>query len=230
MTTDYSFFENSLDEQRTYKFLTGWHSARFLADVRDRTHGHKLDLRPHIKILKIEKEVDEDNGYPEELVTVLGSHVMLEGEPTGLNAVESEFGIQLPEELHHFYRRWNGGFLLFREFYELFSIEEIIGFAKTLDGGPNRPPNTPWYFLRFCKVLDSCELALRRRFDGDWEVVFVEPFDTGNFEKYLDCEQNPAIDGCFSTWLKRMCATDGWPIGEGIMGMIEDEPPSERLN
>lgn len=228
MSTDYSFFEQSLTQQRTYSVKTGWHCDRFVLDRIARIHINKLDVRAHIEVLSMVEEDDDDEAR--EVCRVKGSHVMRVGSSDGVERIQQAFDITLPPAVDDFYRRWNGGFLLFREFYELLSVDEIIKETLSWDEMLGRPTDGPRIAIPFCTVLGDCYLALRKTDEGEWEVIIFGPEEAGVLLQDRH-EAGPGFtkDPNFPAWLKRMCQTDGWPISEGFSGMLGDDPPAEQV-
>ncbi|MBM4041715.1 MAG: SMI1/KNR4 family protein [Planctomycetes bacterium] len=214
MGTDFSFFERSIREKRTYRFTCPWHRDRLM----------EPDVRDHLQVLRRGRHYME----------VRGSHVLRPGCPEGVRAVEERFGVKLPGEVHDFYKRWNGGFLLHRELYPILSVQEIILTAvdfRTVRGEPTDPSKLPWHLFRFCDMSNSNYLALRRKAGRGWEVVWasVEVYDSDLIiPEYAAQHRRCVMDPSFLVWLRRMEDTDGWPWGESIM-LPHDKPPSERI-
>ena len=155
VTTDYSFFENSLNEVREYRFTNGWQCDRFL--MKSRSHIGNLDVRPHLQIVP-EIAPDKETYLGDPFVnacTVKGSHVMRPGMADCAMLVQEKLQLALPPELETFLQRWNGGFLLFREFYELLSAEEIVEVAIEMDETLDQPFLWPHRVIRFCDLGNS---------------------------------------------------------------------------
>ena len=107
VSDSFGFFERSLAEQRTYK--AGW----------DKVQGDVVKApgwAEHFEVLDQRTKT----------FTVRGRHVMRPGHPLGLAQVNERFDITLPSDIDAFYRRWNGGLLLFQRFYQILSVQEII--------------------------------------------------------------------------------------------------------
>jgi hypothetical protein len=221
--TDYRFFEESCAEERTYRVKNGWHCDRIMNAVAAEL-AHGAGNNSPVEITDFLEQYDEEEEEEREECAVRGSHLMAPGEPTGVAAIYEQLGVALPQEVDDFYRQWNGGFLLFQEFYEVMSVEAIIAIAICLDRA-NRRTQKPLNFLRFCNVLDDCYLALRKNSQELWEVVFCEGGEAPE-EHYFDRGNMPPKYEGFRSWLLAMCENDGWPIARGIGG---DEPPAERI-
>jgi len=214
MPVDFSFFERSIRETRTYRFTRGWHRDRLM----------QPDVREHLRVL----------GRGRYYTEVSGSHVLRLGCPEGVRAVEERFGVELPREVHDFYGRWNGGVLLYRELYSILPVAGIIHTAlqfRRVRREPTSPKELPWHMLRFCDLGEGNCLALRRKGRSDWEVIWadIEVSDTDLILPERAAEHARAVlDPSFLAWLKRMNDTDGWPWGESIM-LPDDRPPSKRI-
>jgi len=213
MRTDFSFFERSIRETRTYRFTCPWHRDRLMA----------ADVRDHLQVLRRGRHYADFQG----------SHVVRAGCPEGVHAIEERFGVRLPREVHDFYKRWNGGLLLYREIYPVLSVQEIIETAidfRTVRGEPTDPSKLPWHLLRFCDMSNSNYLALRSQNGRDWGVDWadVEVTDSDLILPERAVNYKGVMDPSFLVWLKRMNDTDGWPWGESIM-LPDDKPPSKRI-
>lgn len=213
MTTDYSFFEQTLDQWRTYKPHIGqWRELIELPYYRSR-----------VQVI--------GNLIPGGDYRVRVRHLMNELNPIGVAQLNEQFNITLPVELDDFYRRWDGGTLFFRQFYQVLSVQQIINMTRNIRIGQQgfQPRDTPFHALRFCHMNDEYYLALRLQKSGSWEVMNAPPGPT-DAELLSDDEETRGYvtDPDFPTWLRRMCDTDGWPIG-GYE--FEPEPaPAQRLD
>jgi hypothetical protein len=208
---DFAFFERSLHQPRLYRVWSDWEReiVRRLADLDG---------------LDILAETEDET-------LIRAVNLMDPGTPEGVKPIEERFGIRLPRELHEFYRRWNGGVLVYRTLYSVLSVEDIVTTALELRELHEVPPDLPWHAVRFCELQDSDCLALRKRQSDAWEVVWagcdrtdldlLRPDDPRE-----DC--NCTLDPSFLHWLRRMDETDGWPWGEHIM-LPSDKAPCKRV-
>ena len=212
--TNFRFFEESLTDLRAYRVMDRWYWQCVT----------KPEIRPH---LAVQRERESDNIFGE----VRGSHVMGDANRIGLAQVAEQFNVILPPDVDDFYRRWDGGLLLFQQPYLLLSANEIIKTAvefRELRQG-QEPANLPWHLLRFCNVGNGNYLAFRqRRQRTNWEVIFasVEELDVDLLYDREDLNE-VVLDSDFSSWLHRMCKSDGWPIDKE--GDSFWELPAERI-
>ncbi len=211
MATDFGFFERSLNEKRIY---------RVTRDL-ERDMIRKLGTAGAVQIL-------DDT---EEHTLVRATNLMDPGSPDGVKPIEDRFGVKLAQEVDAFYRRWNGGVLIYRSVYLILDVQAIIETAIDFRQCQGVPMDLPWHVLRFCDMGSSDHIALRRNTDADWEVIWA---DVENCETELLYPEDPQadargiLDASFLAWLRRMDETDGWPWGEHIM-LPHDKPPCERV-
>lgn len=212
MATDYSFFEAALRKSRRYRIrLMGYYEV-----------VQAEPLRHQVKFLKETKK----------RLDIEVRHVM---GPQNTDAADigHALKVKLPPDFTQFYKRWNGGYLLFREPYRLMPAKEILDFALELRRLREEPLDLPFHVVRFCDMGDGFYLALRRKPGrrNRWEVIW------GGAD-YLDAELATAgkdivavLDPSFCAWLKRMIRTDGWPISrEGNHAFDYHIPAAERID
>jgi len=208
---DWSSFEKSLAESRVYRFSNEWYVQRL----------KKSQGGDEFEILR-SGPFDTD---------IRGSHVVWPGNPDGARPIEERLAIDLPEEVHDFYHRWDGAWLFYREQYDILSVAQIIETAIEMREIRDEPMELPWNVLRFCDMGDGNYLALRRKGPLDWEVIWA---DASRWDAELVKLADPRDDACirldasFFAWLRRMDDTDGWPWGESI-ALPRDTAPSERI-
>jgi len=213
-STDFSFFERSLEQSRVYRFTIPGCFER----LKDPAFRGRIDI--------LREEPDR--------MEVRGSHVVFPGCPDGVRAISERFQLALPQEVDAFYRRWNGGLLLHRELYRILPVEEVIATAirlRRLRWEPLDPQKLPWHVLRFCEMWDGDYLALRRRAPLDWEVIWadVEAAEADLlYPSDPEEDANCVLDSSFLAWLRRMEETDGWPWG-GKIRPPSDWPPGTRI-
>jgi hypothetical protein len=208
---DYELFDHTLRERRRYRFVNEQGSY---AMKRLRGRGVLED---------VEVEMPQDG-----CVEVSGTHVMNPGSPIGVAAINERFNISLPEDVDRFYRKWDGGVLLFREIYPLMSVQEIVQTtAWYLDANPT---DLPVALVRFCDLGNSDYLALRLNTRQAWEVIF-KANEYPDEDIIINWHEHPGafLDASFSAWLKRMIETDGWPMGGKWIYPDEAPPPGERI-
>ena len=200
MPVDYSFFEASLADQRTYR---GQWDRQQLGLFEGAQARGRLEL--------LSRKRDD--------LRFRGTHVMRPGHPLGLAQVNEQLGITLPEDIDAFYRRWNGGLLVLKRFYHLLSAADIIRRSREMRQIRREPgpPELPWHLVRFCDLGNSEYLALR--FDpstSDWNVFWasheeLDAYYIADTAKPPGRREFTIVDPSFRSWLQRMCATDGWP-------------------
>lgn len=208
--TDYEFFEQSLVEQRTY---------RLHADSSIKMARHPA-MDDFVKILS-----DDEEDFQ-----IRGSHALDAGSPIGLAYVNERLNVTLPRDIDDFYRRWSCGVLVFREFYYIYSPQEMV--EETLRWralhGHERPLEPTVRVVRFCRFYDGCEFVLRQNDQGIWEVFATKP---GSLEQEIlsdvDGWFGGVSDASFRDWLKRLCETDGCPPAPD---WAEEEWWSDRLD
>jgi len=206
-----AFFEKSKAEVRTYS--TNWNAPCKTLRL----------LGEHGLLTVVEDGMDEEGN---DRVVVRGSHMMNPGNPVGLAQVNERFNITLPGDLDQFYRLYNGGYILFRELYRLMPVEQIIEW--TLDFRTGEDAKTPFHVIRFCDLGDSQCIALRRTPSGEWVVMYAEPgFSTDALLHDEELIRDYTWDNSFTAWLKRMCATDGWPSAMRVYP--NDKEPLQRI-
>ena len=211
MATDYSFFERALDEWRTYKpRVRQWRELVQLPYFRSRVQAI---------------------GYPGGDHRFRVRHLMDEPNPIGVAQLNEQFNITLAAEVDDFYRQWDGGTLFFRQIYQVLSVRQIIEITQNIRIGQHglQPADTPYDVLRFCHMNDEYYLALRRKPEGGWEVMFAPPGPSDADLLTNDEETRGYVtDPGFPSWLRRMCETDGWPIGG--YEFEPEPPPADRLD
>ncbi|HUT33343.1 MAG TPA: SMI1/KNR4 family protein [Planctomycetota bacterium] len=212
--TDFSFLEESLEEQRIYRFTI----PGCLDRLKDPAFRTRIDV--------LREEPDR--------MDVRGTHVLFPGCPDGVRAINDRLGVDLPPEVDDFYTRWNGGLLLHRELYRILPVQEIIATAlevRRIRREPRDRRKLPWHMLRFCEVWNGDYLALRRRAPHDWEVIWADIEQTDVdllFPADPKVDANVVLDSSFLAWLRRMEETDGWPWG-GRIRAPRDWPPGTRI-
>lgn len=211
MATDFSFFERSLTEKRIYRV------------TRDRERDLLKDLATSGDV-----EVLEDS---EEYTDLLVANLMDPGTPEGVKPIEERFGVTLPQDVRAFYRRWNGGILIYQAVYSILDVESIIAMALEFRQCHGVPAGMPWHVLRFCDIGSSDYFALRHKTDAEWEVILA---DHECHEMEFLVPEDPKIDarrvlaGSFLGWLRRLDESDGWPWGKQIMPPHR-KPPCQRV-
>lgn len=213
MATDYSFFEQTLEQWRTYK-------------PRIRQWRELIELPYYRSRVQVIGKLVPGGDYRFRV-----RHLMNEPNPIGVAQLNERLNITLPSELDDFYRRWEGGTLFFRQFYQVLSIRDVLQQAelqRTPDDGYTPSIAASSRILRFCHIHDGRYLALRHRARQTWEVMKVPPGYT-DAELVVDDDDVPGFvtDPNFPTWLRRMCDTDGWPIGG--YEFEPEPPPAERV-
>jgi hypothetical protein len=207
VASDFGFFQRSLNEKRVYRV----------------TRDYERDI---LKELGAAGAVDilED---AEEHTLVAVTNLMDPGAPNGVEPVEEKFGLSLPREMDAFYRRWNGGLLLYRSLYTLLNVRSIIQTAIEFRRDYGVPRDLPWHVLRFCEIGDSDCFALRRRPDGGWEVILaVHEYDDTEFLEPEDpkVDARRVLSDSFHGWLQLMDETDGWPWGPRLRPPNAESP------
>jgi len=210
---DFAFFEKSKAEVRTYS--TNWNAP------------YKLlrSLGKHRLLSVLEDGTDERGNVR---MVVRGSHMMELGNPLGLAKVNERFDITLPEDIDWFYRMYDGGCLLFQELYRLMPAEEIVEATLAYRRVTHEDPTVPNHIVRFCDLGEANHIALRRTPSGEWVVMYADSGYTTDqllHDKGLIGEYT--WDDSFASWLKRMCATDGWPSAMQVYA--SDEAPLQRI-
>ena len=211
MPTDFDFFERSLHEPRVYRVWRGW----------EREAVRQLAAFDGLDILQ---ETDEHT-------LIRTTNLMDPGTADGVRSVEERFGVSLPPELHQFYGRWNGGVLVYGILYFMLSADEIIQTAEESRELEGVSLDLPWHMIRFCNLGDGCYTALRRRSEGDWEIIWADIEDAElDLLHPVDLEEdhNGILDPSFPAWLRRVDGTDGWPVG-GNLDMPDGRPPCTRV-
>jgi hypothetical protein len=208
---DFVFFERSLHQPRLYRVWSDWERemVRRLAEL------DGLDILEETEDETLIRTVD----------------LMDPGTPDGVKPIEDRFGIRLPRELHEFYRRWNGGVLVYGTIHVLLSVEGIIEATREMREAHEVPQNLPWHILRFCDLGDSEYIGLRRKSDEQWEAIWAgcECTDLELLHPTDPTEDRWGIIApSFLQWLRRVHETDGWPWGEHI-AMSGDRPPLLRV-
>src|SRR5688572_18582503 len=165
--------------------------------------------------------------------TFAGMHRMnLPRSPIGLARVNERFNVTLPADFDAFYRRWDGGVLLFRELYPLLSVEQMLIVNSEFAGYGKWDGRSPLRLVRFCDMSNSDYLCLRLGDDGTWLVVFgrCQFSDADYFDNWHQIKRETTLDTSFRGWLQRMVKTDGWPLLHD--GYYEEEiiAPTERVS
>jgi hypothetical protein len=161
---------------------------------------------------------------------VRARHLMDRADRKGVAPLEKRFGVQLTDDVADFYRRWNGGVLIFRNIYIVFPVRLIERTAKELRKAHGLSSALPWRVLRFCSVEEGDHLALRQNGVG-WHVIWAShEYDEAEFLEPEDpaVDARRVLDQSFAAWLQRMDATDGWPLSEQLL-LLGEEPPLERV-
>jgi hypothetical protein len=213
---DFSFFDASVAESREYRATAGDQIGLVRWFV---NHGSD-----EVVILD---EDDRGDGYADVRVR----HQLDDGSPIGLARVNEVLGVDLPEDIDAFYRRFNGGVLFFREFFRLYSVDQIIertlSLRENADGSDGPPRGVR--VVRFCGFgCSGCEFVLRFNDAGAWEVFCTEPTRWEVDVCDPKADSGTVTDASFRAWLKRLCETDGVPIAP--RGWAEDQYAARRLN
>lgn len=226
MATDYSRFDQTLGIVKRYR-ITGTYHHR----VRDgyRCLFYKKDEAKRSLFSTVRSEVIGDEYIA---LTIEGKHEMNAPVPSGALAIENAMNVKLPRDLHDFYARWGGGYLMLSEFHYILSPSEVVSYCTWLRNVRMEDAQLPWRIIRYCDVGEGHFLALYDESGrSDWKVIFascdfsdeqiLDP-SFGAISKYGDS---------FSTWLMETIERDGrfdysppgtpWRQGEPL--------PSERL-
>jgi hypothetical protein len=215
--TDFDFFEQTLHERRTYR-------------CRGERAAWRYDWMKnwHLDDLVIAGSTDGDGAD----FTFAGTHQMnAPGSPVGVARVNERFNVTLPADFDAFYRRWDGGKLLFRELYPLLSVEQMLIVNERFAGYAKWDGRSPLRLIRFCDMSNTDHLCLRLGDDGKWLVVFgrCQYPDADYFDNWHQIRREITLDTSFRGWLQRMVKTDGWPLLHD--GYYEEEivPPTEQV-
>lgn len=213
---DFGFLERALHERRAYRchgpyaaWRYEWMSEWSLDDMvlKGKTDGEDADF------------------------VFTGTHRMRPGNALGVARINEVFNVTLPADFDAFYRRWDGGVLLFREIYPLLSVEQMLEVNEWYVENTTWDRRSPWPLIRFCDMSNGDYLAMRLSGDGAWQVNFLSR-ESPDECFIVDWEQEYSgsfMDASFTAWVRRIIATDGWPVG--FVSLYEDDiiPPTERI-
>jgi hypothetical protein len=211
VASDFTFFEQSLRQPRVYRVWRG----------REREIVRLLAEMDGLDILE---ETEEET-----LIRTV--NLTDPGTPGGVKPIEERFGIHLPRELHEFYRRWNGGVLVYGTIHFLLGVEGIIETTSGIREAQQVSQELPWHILRFCDLGDGNYIGLRRKSDEQWEAIWASCEHTDPELLHPSDpveERSGTFEPSFLQWLRRVHETDGWPWGEHI-AMSDDRPPLLRV-
>ncbi len=185
--TDYSRFEASIGERRSYH--DEWGSLP--------TQIERAGL-PRTRFLIIDRGTDAD---------VAGFNVMNPGHPNPDESLRPYFGEIVPNDFADFYKRWNGGYLFYGVPHNLLSIEKIIMENKDFRKSRKQALEGPWEIIRFADIGHNDFVGYRKKGDK-WVVSLLrneypdEWLLAGDFEA-------PILAPSFSEWIGRLIETDG---------------------
>ena len=141
------------------------------------------------------------------------SHLVWAADENEIDIVESEYGIQLPQDYKSFLTTWGQALLVFREAYWLMPPAEILRVSRDWRDeiqGSSGPCNV----VRFARYWDNEE----RHFcfintGGEWKIGFRDDyvFPTDDDDVTGEEAESCITDQSFTDWLTRMIATDGTP-------------------
>jgi len=186
MATDFTRFEASIRERRTYH--DHW--------------GLALELQGDRRLAP-EFHVTDKNA--EWFVT--GTHVMNPGSPDPASPFRKQFGFDPPADFVDFFRRWDGGYLFFGVPCTLLPVEKIIEHNVEFRRLRKYPMNAPWSLIRFSDIGHNDFIGYRLK-DGHWMVCqLLNEYDdkdlhAGDFEA-------PVLAQSFSSWIDRLISTEG---------------------
>jgi hypothetical protein len=214
--TDFEFFERTLHEQRSYRFRgeqAAWHAKQL----------RRWEAIDQWTVAGKPDGADAD-------FTVTGSHVLDSGNPIGVAGLNERFNITLPQDVDDFYRKWDGGLLLFRQYYPILSVQQIIQVTLWHRDIGNEG-DYPFHLIRFCDLGNSDYLAFRFSEKQEWEVIY-KAYEYPDSEVILNWHEHPGafLDSDFRHWLQRMIDTDGWPLGGQWIRRDNEPPPAERVD
>jgi hypothetical protein len=149
------------------------------------------------------------------------SHMMRPFNGTGLELVEQECQMSLPDDVKSFYNRWSGGALVYRQVFRLLTPQQIVNVTTEIRTTRDED-DLPHQLLRFCDMEDSNYFALRKdpAAPDQWNVIFA---DIGYTDADMQGDEGKGMitDHSFTDWLARLNQTDGFP---SVPGMEEFEP------
>ncbi len=192
MSTDFSSFEASIRERRTYRDVSGL--AQEIADDKG--------LAQHFTV--------KSTG-PESAVT--GTHVLNTGHPNPEKPFCALFGFEPPSDFTDFYRRWDGGFLFFGVPHKLLPIAKIIEENRDFRKLRGHPPKSQWKIIRFADIGHNDFIGFRQKEDR-WVVSLIlneyhdDDLLAGEFEA-------PVLAQSFAGWIDRLIKKDG-ALPDGI--------------
>lgn len=187
MSTNYARFEASIHETRTYH---------------DEWGGLPGEIReagiPIAKFKIVDKVTAAD---------VSGSHVMNPGIADPITPFKKFFGCNPPDDFSDFYRRWNGGFLLFGLVYRLLPIEKMIAENAEFREMRGHDAKSEWKIIRFADIGHNDFIGFRKK-NGSWVVSLIlneyhdDDLHAGAFEA-------PVLAKSFKEWIDRLIDLDG---------------------
>jgi hypothetical protein len=199
---DFNFLKQTLNEKRKYRL----HRYPYYEVIEDELVSDAVTILDN----------SNDNSIDVEISNVLFDN----NEP--MTSEEEKFFAELPEDFCSFYKLYNGGFLFYKNFYRLLSRSEILEVEAFFMERDKEEGECK--VIRFCDMQDGIYIALRKKINGEWGVVWADPGDS-NYELCSgDNDKYCLMDKSFSEWLKRMIITDGWPMScpEGAQ-LVDDE-------
>lgn len=144
---DFEYFERTLHERRTYRCHRELAASQYeWMRTWDKTAGY---------------QVTGNTEGPHADFTVTGTHRMAAGNPLGVARINERFNITLPADFDAFYRRWDGGVLLFSDNYPLLSVEQMVEVNMEFAEIANWDQRTPLRLIRFCSLYNDDYLCLR---------------------------------------------------------------------
>ncbi len=173
---------------------------------------------------QVTREPDEHGVYE-----VAGSHSMSQGVPDGAAAVEKAFGVKLPIEMHDFYRRWGGGYLMLGNFHYLLSPAEIVRVSTEFKASHGYKKDKGYRALYFCDLEGSNYLGYLKKGDR-WKITYFH-HELGHEHYLKEFDELPTFASSFYLWLYNTIVQDGsLPLIETDLRSINPQaPPFERL-
>lgn len=187
MATNYSRFEKSLSEVRTYH---------------DEWGGLPEEIReagiPTAKFKIVDKITTAD---------VSGSHVMNPGLVDPISPFKTFFRCNPPDDFPAFYSQWNGGFLFLGLIYRLLPMEKIITENAEFRKMRGHDARAEWKIIRFADIGHNDFIGFRKK-DGRWVVSLIlnEYHDD---ELHAGAFEAPVLAQSFSGWIDRLIDLDG---------------------
>jgi hypothetical protein len=187
MSTNYARFEASILEIRTYHDEWGGLPGKI------REAGI-----PNAKFKIVDKVTAAD---------VSGSHVMNPGIADPFTPFKKFFFCNPPDDFADFYRRWNGGFLLFGLVYRLLPIEKMVSENAEFMKMRGHDVKSEWKIIRFADIGHNDFIGFRKK-GGRWVVSLIlneyhdDDLHSGAFEA-------PVLAQSFKEWVDRLIDLDG---------------------